>query len=64
MVTGFPFKVSGFVGLADNTFPALALPIVPFPPAMASATASIAGAVTVIVTVAESQLLGFSFSQI
>ena len=57
-----PFKVSAPLPLLFNTLPALGLPVVPLPPAIASSWAIIAGGVTVTVTVAGSQLVGFNFS--
>ena len=56
--TGAPFKVS--LVNTDGTVP----PIVPLIGPATSATASIGAATTLTVTVAVSQLLGFSFSQI
>ena len=64
MFAGTPFKVSGPLSLSTNTFPTFGFPINPFPPVIGSSSAMITGAETVIVTIAESQFNGLSFSQI
>ena len=64
IVTAILFKVSGVfaaVGLLDSTLPAFEFPLVPLIGAVVSATASIVAAVTGIVTIAVSQLVGFKF---
>ena len=64
MATLTPFRVSFPFPLLFKTLPALVLPVVPFPPLIVSSWAIITGAITVTVTVAESQLVGFSISHI
>ena len=56
-----PFKVSTPAPVAGKMVPAVGLPEVPLPDAVSS-LAIIAGAGTVIVTVAGSQFAGFNFS--
>ena len=59
--TVVPFNVSTPAPVAGKIVPAVGLPEVPLPDAVSS-LAIIAGAGTVIVTVAGSQFVGFNFS--